>query len=87
MYIEFVQVIDKKYHTSCRRCDTCDEPLKGKYYASPNGKVICAEHYAEKKICFACQQPILGRLLIGLQSQKPFHPGRRLSFKSKIYKH
>jgi paxillin len=69
-----MEVLGRKYHTGCRKCDFCHSSLAGRHYFALNGGVFCADHKSVFMNCRACEKPISGSILVALKNQRQYHP-------------
>lgn len=61
---EAIKAMDKHFHTSCFRCDTCQAELSGSFYEK-NGKNYCEKDYRNQfnVTCAKCNSEISGNYL------------------------
>ncbi|KAL7748700.1 hypothetical protein RI367_005853 [Sorochytrium milnesiophthora] len=74
---EFVEVHGRKFHSHCKVCHLCKEPMVNKEFFSINDddEVYCMSHYGELACCAACHQPLENEgMVIALAAQQRFHP-------------
>jgi hypothetical protein len=69
------EVLGRKYHKHCRRCDQCGDQLLDKEYFIHNDNVMCLEHRDQLKSCYQCKEYITSNtVLIALKKQVQYHP-------------